>query len=154
MKSKTAVDITKGMLGLVKGCETLEVKFLERYETDNMPRPVKAIQIGKGDGEMWIYRDVITVEVPSLKLVGGAVDQRKVEGYVLEAMVVEHNYPHEPDWADVVVQHTGQSLLEVLIHMIESLFGDMVGGFITGAEYRIEQEEAPWPNDIESIQEF
>jgi hypothetical protein len=149
MKRETAIELTKGALALVKGCENMEVKFLEQYESDNVDKPLPAIQIGSGDGEMWIYKGIVEIEEPSRKLVGGAMDKRKVEGYVLEALVVEHNYPHEPDWVDVVVQHENQSFLALLMFLSESLFGQMANNYAVGAEYKIDSEERPWPGDRE-----
>ena len=154
MKKETAIALTKEALGLVGGWENTEVKWLEEYETDNNERPVKAIQIGGGDGEMWIYRDMIEIEVPSIKLVGGAMDKIKVEGYVLEALEIVHNYPNEPDWADVVIQREEQNFLGILSYMVGALFGERVNGFCMAADHRIDEEEDPWPGELKQIKEF
>jgi hypothetical protein len=133
--------------------ETTEVKWIENHGSDDFDGSRPAIQIGKGDGDMWIWRTKFEMEVDSIKLVGGAKDIRTVEGYALEVLKTESNYPHEPDWTYTEVVHHERSMVALLGFLVESLFGQMVENFCMGADHQVDDDEAPWP-DGEPIYEF
>jgi hypothetical protein len=146
------LELTKDALALV-GIKDTEVKWVENHGSDDFDGSRPAIQIGKDEGDMWIWRTKFEMEVDSIKLVGGAKDIRTVEGYALEVLKTEHNYPHEPDWTYTEVVRYERSLVSLLGFMVESLFSTMVENFSQAAEYTIDDEESPWP-DGEPINEF
>lgn len=89
------------------------------------------------DGFLYLYYGEYTETV---KGIAGEIT-REVKGYILEEEYTEHNYPHEPDWTDVMTVIASHSIISVLDKIAHRIVDCRLDNFLQYLEHKIDMEE-------------
>ena len=90
------------------------------------------------DGFLYLYYGEYT---ESYKNIAGEEVKRGVKGYILEEEYTEHNYPHEPDWTDVMTVIASTHIVSVLDKLAHRIVDCRLDNFLAYLEHQIDMKE-------------